>query len=276
MAEKPKIIAHCLVANEEKFIWYTLNSVLPFVDKIMVWDTGSSDNTVALIKKINSKKIELKELGPVDAIGHTNTRDLMLQETDTDRYDWLLILDGDEIWPSKMFTKMINEAKPNNPAAVVVKTINFVGDIYHQEPESAGHYRFGDRVGHYNLRLINLKLPRLHVSGPHGQQGYYSGERQLQDLPPGKLLILDDVYYFHATHLDRSPFDKKTTKRSFKKKFELGEKVDQSTLPEIFFDHPEDIPDVTGKYDLVYWFRATLETVPRRIRRFFLPPPEGY
>ncbi|MBU1256082.1 hypothetical protein KKA49_00135 [Patescibacteria group bacterium] len=54
-----KIIVHCLVKNEERFIWYAIKSVLPFVDKIMVWDTGSTDKTIQIIKSIKSKKISL-------------------------------------------------------------------------------------------------------------------------------------------------------------------------------------------------------------------------
>lgn len=274
--KKAKIIVHCLVANEERFIWYALNSVLKFVDKIMVWDTGSSDNTVKLVKKINSNKIEIKELDTVNAEEHTKVRDQMLKSTDVSKFDWLLILDGDEIWTPDMFQKMILDADTNKSDAVVVKTINFVGDIYHKEPDSAGHYRFGDRVGHYNLRLINLKLPNLHVSGIHGQQGYYSGDLLLQNLPPTKISILDDVYYFHATHLNRSPYDKRTTKRSFKKKFEIGEPVSKKDLPRIFFEHPSHIPVVTKKFGFSYWLRALLETLPRRLKRIILPPKEGY
>jgi len=271
-----RVVVHCMVANEERFIWYALNSVLPFVDKIMVWDTGSSDHTLEIVGKIKSEKIELKRLSAVDAESHTRTRDLMLKATDRSKYDWLLILDGDEVWPSTIFQRMLEETRLKSPDAVVVRTVNFVGDIYHKEPESAGHYRFGEKVGHYNLRLINLKLPNLHVSGPHGQQGYYSGKNLLQLIPTDRLLILDNIYYFHATHLDRSPFDQKTTKRSFKKKFELGERVDSATLPEIFFNHPNEIGNVTQRYGIEYWLIALVQTLPRRLKRIFLTSREGY
>lgn len=273
-----RIVVHCLVGNDERFIWYALNSVLPFVDKIMVWDTGSSDRTVAIIRSINSKKIELVEKGIVDAEDHTKMRDLMLQQTDKNKYDWLLILDGDEIWPEKMFHLMIEEAAKNNPTAVVVKTVNFVGDIYHKTPESAGRYRFGEKVGHFNLRLINLKAPNLHVAGPHGQQTYFTGQTALQDFSGDKLLILDNVHYFHATHLQRSSLDRKTLKRSFKRKYELGETISRSQLPAILFEkeRPVFVPDVTPKAPLSFWLIAALLTLPRRLKRLLLPPKPGY
>lgn len=273
-----RIIVHCLVGNDERFIWYALNSVLPFVDKIMVWDTRSTDMTMTIIRTIQSDKIELTEKGEVSAKGHTKMRDQMLKETNKSKYDWLLILDGDEIWPERMFNQMVEEAAKNNPTAVVVKTVNFVGDIYHRTPESAGHYRFGEKIGHYNLRLISLKTPDLHVAGPHGQQAYMSDATSLQNLPPDKLLILDNVSYFHATHLERSSYDQKTLKRAFKRKYEWGETINRTDLPEIFFqkERPILVPDVTGKASLSFWLAAALQTIPKRLKRFLIPPKSGY
>lgn len=273
-----RTIVHCLVANDERFIWYALNSVLPFVDKIMVWDTGSKDGTIAIIKSIKSDKIELMKKGQVGAEGHTAMRDQMLQATDKSKYDWLLILDGDEIWPEKMFQLMMDAAEKSKPWAVVIKTINFVGDIYHKTPESAGRYRFGNKIGHYNLRLINLKAPDLHVAGPHGQQTYFTGQTALQDLPAGKLLLLDNIYYFHATHLIRSSNDQKTLKRPFKRKYELGQSIPTDELPKILFEKekPAIVPDVTAKALFSFWLVAALLTIPRRLKRLLMPPKSGY
>lgn len=276
--KKDRIIVHCLLANDERFVWYALNSALPFVDKIMVWDTGSSDQTMAIVKSIDSTKIEIIKKGIVNAQGHTKMRDLMLQATDKDRFDWLLILDGDEIWPETMFQKMLIEAKSKKPIAVVVKTVNFVGDIYHRTPESAGRYRFGNKVGHYNLRLINLHSPKLHVSGPHGQQTYYTDQTPLQNLPEDKLLLLEDVYYFHATHLVRSRNDRTTPKRSFKRKFELGEVIPASLLPKILFERtkPGIVPSVDSAAPLLFWIVAAILTIPRRLKRILFPSKAGY
>ncbi len=274
--KKDRIVVHCLLANDERFVWYAINSVLPFVDRIMIWDTGSTDRTVAIIKSIRSKKIEFVEKGRVDAEMHTKMRDQMLQETNKTKYDWLLILDGDEIWPETMFQKMLTEAEKKKPIAVVVKTVNFVGDIYHRTPESAGRYRFGDKIGHYNLRLINLRSPKLHVAGPHGQQTYFTGQTPLQDLPEDELLSLENVYYFHATHLPRSRNDHATLKRSFKRKYELGQAIPKGQLPEIFFNHPNIIIDVTQPMNFYIFIWCLFNTIPRRIKRLIVPPKYGY
>lgn len=254
---KNKIVVHCLVKNEENFIWYALQSVLPFVDKIMVWDTGSEDKTVKIIKSIKSPKIEFKEKGSVDSIGHTHVRQKMLDKTDKKKYRWLLILDGDEVWGEKELVAMISEANRKLPSAVIVRTINFVGDIYHQMPESEGKYEIAGHKGHLNIRLINLDLPNLKVENPHGGQTYTTNGVALQKLPKTKLFYSSDLFYFHSTHLQRSSRDKVTLKRSFKRKYELGEKILQKDLPKIFFSkHPSIVPDVTRRMNLTAWARC--------------------
>ena len=47
-----KVWAHTLVKNEERYIWYAVMSVIDWVDKILIWDTGSTDKTVEIIKEI--------------------------------------------------------------------------------------------------------------------------------------------------------------------------------------------------------------------------------
>ena len=47
-----KIWANTLVRNEERYIWFAAMSVIEHVDKILIWDTGSDDATVMIIKEI--------------------------------------------------------------------------------------------------------------------------------------------------------------------------------------------------------------------------------
>src|SRR3989344_2131678 len=91
----PKITVHCLVCNEERWIWYALMSVLDQVDEIMVWDDSSQDHTAQIIKSIDSPKIKYRLVSSQTAQGHTKVRQQMLDET---KSDWMLVLDGDEVW----------------------------------------------------------------------------------------------------------------------------------------------------------------------------------
>ena len=272
---KLKIIVHCLVKNEERFIWYALKSVLPFVDKIMVWDTGSTDRTLQIIKSIKSNKISFKEFKSVNAIQHTTLRQQMLDQTPKG-FTWLMILDGDEIWPKLQLKKAISYLKTTKNKAVVVRTRNLVGDIYHQLSDSTGQYQIADFKGHLGLRFINLDLLKLEIKNPHGGQTYTTNGVPLQELEKG-LKVLPNIYYLHTTHLPRSSQDKNTLKRSFKRKFEIGEKVQAKNLPKIFFAaRPSFVPDITQPMNLLVFTRCLLETLPRRLKRSLFTSQSGY
>jgi len=265
---KPQIIAHCLIKNEEKFIWYCLNSVLPFVDQIMVWDTGSSDDTALIIKSIKSEKIKFQQKNNVDAQGFTALRQQMLEETPSD-FNWLMILDGDEIWPEESIKKVTNFiASHPNYESIVVRTHNLVGDIYHRLPESAGNYRFVKNTGHLALRFINLEIPGLKIDQPYGHEGYFDQENKpIQGRDPQKMKLFN-LYYHHATGLTRSSKDKEVMQRSQKKKYELGEKISKDQIPEVFFKtHSNLIPDVTKPMSAATYLNCLIFTPLRRLKR---------
>ena len=278
---KPKIIVHCLVKNEERFVWYALKSVLPFVDKIMVWDTGSTDNTVKIIKSIDSKKISFKQVGNVDSNSFTSIRQQMLDQTPKG-FTWLMILDGDEIWPKKSIKEIVQTIKKSSKIdSIVVRTHNLVGDIYHRLPEFVGQYKLAGKKGHLALRFINLKnIPNLCVKKPHGQQGYFDGQgRLIQDRDLKKIKFIN-TYYHHATHLLRSSSrtkDKQVPKRAQKLKYQLGKRIPSNQIPEIFFkSHPKIVPSVTQKVPLSFWIKSLTVTPFKIIKNLLLPTTSGY
>lgn len=274
-----KIVAHCLVKNEERFVWYSLMSVINYVDEIMVWDTASTDDTEYLISNdkylMSTGKIKFKEVGNVDAVSFTDMRNKMLKET-AKEFDWLMILDGDEIWPEKSI-KTVVEYMNKHPEteSIVVRTHNLVGDIYHKMPENSGHYHLAGQTGHLNLRFINLrKIPGLNVQKPHGQQGYYDSNNTLiQDRDFQKIKFLD-VHYAHATHLQRSnsrPNDLKVIKREHKLKYEWGEEISDTEIPEILLKGNK-----FQKAPLSFWLISAIVTPFRKLRRWLLPFKHGY
>ncbi len=281
MSKKIKIIVHCIVCNEERFIWYALNSVLPLVDQVFAWDTGSTDNTAKIIKSIKSKKIKFKQLSSVDKHGFTLVRQKMLDQTPKG-FTWLMILDGDEIWPQKAIQTVTDFARKHPQyESIVVRTNNLVGDIYHRLPQSAGRYHLAGHTGHLALRLINLKvIPNLHVGLPHGQQGFFDKNNKLiQNRDPKKIKFIDLAYH-HATHLQRSLSRSKDTqvpKRKQKLKYELGQKIPNTEMPRIFFaKHPLIVSNVTQRAGLEFQIKALLYTLPRRLKRLLLSLKSGY
>lgn len=273
---RSKIIAHCLVRNEERFVWYSINSVLPYVDSIYIWDTGSTDKTSEIISTIKSPKVHFLQVGAVDPSSFTDMRNRMLRETPPE-FDWLMILDGDEIWPTNAIATATDFCRKNSEyESIVVRSRNLVGDIYHYLPESAGKYQLLGLVGHLNIRFINLKqIPGLHVDRPHGQQGYFDGQNNLiQNRDPKKIKFLD-VYYHHATHLARSSGDVLVMKRSPKYKYEIGYKI--NNVPEIVrASRPDIVPDISAPAPVTYWIKAAISTPAKYLKRLILPSPSGY
>ena len=91
------ITAHCLVKNEARFVWYSVMSVIDHVDKVLLYDTGSTDGTLEIIKEILKTKeakgkVDFQEKGNVDEYGFTEMRNEMLRATNT---DWFIMVDGD-------------------------------------------------------------------------------------------------------------------------------------------------------------------------------------
>ncbi|MBI5357136.1 glycosyltransferase [Candidatus Collierbacteria bacterium] len=196
------ITLHTIVKNEDRFIKAVLISALASKDvkRALVWDTGSTDNTVHEILSINDSRIEFMEKGNVSRKKLVILRNEQLGMTKT---PWILLVDGDEIWPKNNLEKLISIMKSCGPEtiALVNKTRNVVGDLYHYLPESEGHYQIGHYRGHLNIRAIR-NLPRLTVKGVYPKEWYEYGGKKIQDIPERLKFI--DTWYLHTTHLKRS------------------------------------------------------------------------
>lgn len=268
--------AHTLVKNEDRFLWYAVRSVVDYVDKVLIWDTGSQDNTLKIIGKLKEgfgDKIDFFEYGEVDLVGFTEARKKMLEAT---KADYVLTLDGDEVWWNDSIKKLVDFARRNKRVeSVFVKTINMVGDMYHYQDESAGQYRVGDKKGHFNLRLFSTRIPGLHAKGEHGRQGYWDGDgRPIQERGKDVVQVLD-VSYLHMTHLVRSMknMDRKVPLRSGKFKYEIGKRLPLDYYyPEAFFvPRPIFVPSPWEPMQGYVYLRSLIEALPRKIKRKLVP-----
>ena len=195
-----KLTSHTIVKNEALWIKPALLSVIDHMDQMLVWDTGSTDKTVELIKSIKSPKIKFKKCGSVDRKQLVNLRNHQIKATKT---PWFLILDGDEIWPAGQLLQLIKAIKKAKPdtLAIVNKTRNCIGDIHHYLPESKGEYQIGKWQGHLNIRAIKNSLD-LKVTGQYPLEAYTVRNIPLQDQPQN--LEFTPAWYLHTTHLKRT------------------------------------------------------------------------
>jgi hypothetical protein len=300
MTRKKIISAHTLVKNEAKFIWYSVMSVYKYVDRMRIWDMGSTDYTRAVINKIldlptspgkvfyedalmqdfdegYARQHMLEQTPPAEELYQNEsffpwTREKMLGKTVA---DWYIVVDADEIWWDDSIKKVIDliQEKGDELESIVVPSILPVGDMFHRQGERAGRYKLAGKVGHYGLRAINRKIPGLHSSGEHGVWGWVDGKgKMIQERDPAKIGFVD-APYLHVTHLERAGNrkDSDVIKRKMKLKHEIGKLFPRDFYyPEVFFrsrpvivESPWKVMDT--KFKFISYFETPLRKVKRRL-----------
>lgn len=277
-----KIWGNTIVKNEDRYLWFAVKSVIDYLDKILIWDTGSNDKTVQIINLLQKeylKKIEFIKYGYVDAYKFTKARQEMLDQT---KSDWFVIVDGDEVWWEDSIKKITEtiQKKGEKLDLIVVPHYNIVGDIYHYQEETGANYKIDNRKGHINIRAINRKIPGLHFDKPHGQQGLYDGENNLIQERSGERAFVE-APYLHFTHMIRSSvknFDEKVPKREPKFSFELGIPFPKNfQYPEVFYNSkPDIVPSPWQKMPRGYFFTSLLTTPFKKFKRRFVKKKIGY
>ena len=291
-----KISAHVLVKNEARFLWYSVMSVINYVDRVRIWDTGSTDDTLKIIKEVQKTKEAQGKIYFNQEIlypfNEEKARQIMLAEDfqvvrqemlDITTADWFMVVDGDEIWWDDSIKKVTDfiRAGGNSYESVVVPTVNVVGDMFHRQEEKAGRYHLLGKVGYYNLRAINRNIPGLKSLGRHGVWGWAdAADQMIQDRDQSKIKFLD-APYLHTTHLRRSGIrkkDKEVIKRIRKYKYEIGDTFPPDFYyPEVFFrPRPDIVPSPWKTMTPGYAFRAFFETPLRKINRRIMPEKIGY
>lgn len=274
-----KIWAHTVFKNEERWLWYSVTSVINHVDKLLLWDTGSTDRSWEIAKLLKDRykdKIDLRQYGEVTPEEFTKVRQEMLDATYA---DWFLIVDGDEIWWEEGIKKVIKEINENKKIeSIVVRNYNLVGDIYHYFPNHLGKYTFGKLKGNYALRAIKRSIKGLCSEGKHGVWGWSDGEKHIQDRETYSFV---DTAYLHTTFLPRGEDrgdDIRVPKRSKKLKYEIGLEFPKDFFyPESFFkDRPDFIISPWKPMNFYYRLRAYFETPLKKIKRRFNDKKVGY
>jgi len=278
-----QIWAHTLVKNEEKYLWYSVASVIDYVDRLLLWDSGSTDRTLEICQALKQRypeKIDFKKVLMRTAQEFPKARQKMLDATGA---DWFLIVDGDEVWWDDSIKKVINTIKVRgeNIESVVVPNLLPVGDIFHYQEKAAGMYKFLGKVGHYNQRAFRRDIPGLKSVNPHGTWGWADGEgKMVQDRDPAKIKYMD-APYLHFSFLQRAGsknYDLAVFKRKQKLKHELGIPFSKDYFyPEVFFrPRPKVVPSPWEAMRSRFRLRAYIETPLRLIKRRIIKGKAGY
>lgn len=210
--------AHILVRNEDQFLKFALDSVLPYVSDYIIYDTGSTDKTLEILKPY-----KFEEKGLVNKIDYVALRNEMIAKTET---DWFLLIDGDEVWNKEMLKNYLEFtlAQPEKIKATFLKTRNCVGDVYHYR--NSGNYEIAGMRGSLNIRAYRKTVR-------------WKGEYPLEhcvDSADKKSLAFFDGFYWHMTHLKRSSSESPVM--GFRKRvYDLG--INSDNLPQTLKNFPK-------------------------------------
>ena len=204
---RPTITAHCLVKNEEVYVKAAIMSVIDYIDRIIIFDAGSTDNTIHILKKISQNKkykdkIHFEIKGDADKGRHTKLRNEMIALTKT---DWFMVLDGDEVWPKDQIKFLVeNDLQATEKIARDIIICNYhlcSLDLNHYTEK--GHY--GTPWGvHGQLTARFFKLVKgINWGGEYLSDAlYYKNNTKAITQ---KNVFYSTAYFWHLSKLYRSP-----------------------------------------------------------------------
>ena len=155
-------------------------------------------------------------------------------------------------------------------------------NIYHFQDPGNSFYKIDGKTGPLTIRAMSIKnIKGLKAGKPHGKQGYFSGDKLVQELDPERRAWIDGISYLHFTHLQRSGsynLDREVIKRKKKYKYEVGIAFPPDYYyPESFFrSTPAIVNDVWRKKSRQYEIQAYLLDPLRIVKRILISHKSGY
>lgn len=156
--------------NEKDSIARTLESVQALSDDIVVYDSGSTDGTIEIVKSFDVKL----HTGPWLGFGATRQQAALLS-----KYDWVLVVDGDEVVTPALGKELLSLQLINPEEAYRIELYNHLGTrrirygtwgkdfrirLYHKD-----RMAWTPKIVHETLegsaaRFIDLEHPILHYT----------------------------------------------------------------------------------------------------------------
>jgi hypothetical protein len=174
-----------IVRNEEARLQRALESARPWVDEILVCDTGSTDGTLPLLHSMTGVVV-YQEPWRADFSWHRN--DVASRAS----HDWILILDGDEEFTGDGTVLRKVVATPGLDSATLPIALVADGGVTHIEAPRL----YNKTVCHYEYPVHNqlLGLSNMGRVEGFGIRSYYTGTQQekLDRSIPMLLKMLDD------------------------------------------------------------------------------------
>lgn len=171
------ISACSIVKNEAGNMNPWLSCVREFADEIIVVDTGSDDNTVALAEASGAKVFHFKWIGDFSA-----AKNFALDQA---KGDWIVFLDADEYFPPQEVKKLRPLIEKHHPRFDVVGLMMRMDNVDRESKQNLG-------TSFYQIRVFR-RLPWLRYEGRiHEQLKNYRQARKV------KMLFEPDIVIYHT------------------------------------------------------------------------------
>lgn len=202
-----------IVKNEEKYIQRCLESVKPFVNEMIVVDTGSIDKTVEIAKEMGAV---VYHFDWVDDF--SKARNFSLSKVTG---DWVLVLDADEYVTGNIKNELKNhmEEKQEEKQIGRIKIVSrFMDEKDSVEKEAISYVsRFFPKGIEFEGRIheqLNSELKRVKMNVEVKHDGYFEADKSERNLP----LLLKEL-----EEKPNDPYIQFQLARGYKKKQDVRE-----------------------------------------------------
>ncbi len=168
--------------NEADIIGKTLESLYGLTDDIILYDNGSTDNTLEIAGRFN---VAIHQ-GLWEGYGKTKQTSMTFA-----KYDWILSLDADEAIDDELKQSLLTLKLTDEKAVYVIKFKNFLGNKY---------LKYGEWGGDKHIRLFNRKTVSWNNEPVH--------EKLV--IPVGSVINRLSGYILHRTIKDVEDYATKT------------------------------------------------------------------
>ena len=231
-----KLAINMIVFNGETLIGAALRSVLPFVDEALVMDTGSNDQTMAILHGLQKEfpqlqvfQEDVQHLGPVwtgsrKDVELTRLLNVLRQRT---KSEWIMRIDDDEIYPEDLMNE-INDLQP---------TEDYYALFWYHVPKSNPCKMWNPYFfRHLMVLRIFRNIPEISWGGSYGQETIMVGKMRI---PTRKCKSLKH----HFLHLGefRNRYDREKDIHGYLKQY-------QQAKDRFKCDVLKDLPQQYAKY----------------------------
>ena len=177
-----KVCAYTLCYNEEIILPFFLRHYLSFCDEVVVYDNGSTDNSVKIVNSFKNTRVVRYNAGELRDDLHVTMKDNIWKEA-RGRFDFVVVVDSDEFIYAPQMKKLLAFCKNEGKTILYPKGYEMVGEAL---PPDTGmiydHIKKGVPNKIYNKCAIfdpnKIKeiryAPGAHKIAPKGRVRYFS------------------------------------------------------------------------------------------------------